>query len=159
MSIKMPNVIADDDMDFVRFGRASLIPGILKSIEFLQAMVFDLQVQIAAAEGNARAVVDLYASDATEVPDEAAPLPLNPPKPAVKKAATKKTRGKGSGVAAYWARMTDEEKSAEMRRRGLAGKKKNPNHPGNPKHPGHSKWLRNVAKGREKAKAARAAAA
>jgi hypothetical protein len=65
-------------------------------------------------------------------------------------------KGKGSHQAAYWARMTPEERSAEMRRRGMVrGKSKaktnkltgadlNRLHPRDVRSPRHESWLKKM---------------
>lgn len=118
---------------------ASVIPGILKSIELLQEMLFDLQARIAASETqnapkeNARAFLARWARGAeTRTPA--------------------KVSVQVSAQQAYWAKMTSAERSAEMRRRGMVSKKRvkkpsiNANHPGKPSHPDHQAWLDKIAR-------------
>ena len=62
-------------------------------------------------------------------------------------------RAKSTGMSAYWAKMTPEERSAEMQRRADMRKGVTPAvklrpglHPRDPEHPGHEKWLAGVRK-------------
>lgn len=149
-----PNV--DPDLQrYAQFGRASLIPGIQKSIEFLQEMLDDIRTRLTAAEA-------VHATNGT-VRQYRKKLG----RPRKQALAEGRVEAKGG-----WP-DTPEERSAEMRRRQakwskkakkkLLAAQKTPNHPRNPEHPNHKAWLAAIArtktaKKRERARAEVAAA-
>jgi len=113
-------------------GMSALIPGLVSAREAIDAEIRRYQGIIALARENEEG---------------------GEPEPEAK-------TGRGSHQAAYWARMTPEERSAEMRRRGMVNKKKKlaqageltkrgvpaKMHPRDPRHPGHDAWIVKIRK-------------
>jgi hypothetical protein len=131
---------------YAQFGRASLIPGIQKSIEFLQEMLNELRTRLVAAESQVQ-------SDGTV--REYRRKVGRPRKYTTKARRAAGARGGKSG----WSTDPEERKlqMAERRskwskdaqkkmREGTQGTK---NHPRNPEHPGHKAWLAKIARAKK----------
>lgn len=126
---------------YEQMGRAALVPGMQHMIELMQAQLDEFR----------RALGQLQE-----------PVRRGPGRPKVDHV-DPEVRSRGS--ASYWAKMTPEERSAEMRRRqqvaaGLKpGRKMPPKaeakplkmHPRDPRHPGHGAWLKTMRKAQKKA--------
>jgi len=50
-----------------------------------------------------------------------------------------------------WAKLSAEERSAEMKRRLALGRANRPTHPRDPRHPGHDAWIAKLRKSQKKA--------
>lgn len=88
---------------YTEMGMAALLPGMQHLIDRMQAELDDMRLQLAALQGG------------TAKPARRAKsaLPAQPPKSAG-----------SAGMASYWARMTVEERSVEMKRRLALGMKR-----------------------------------
>ena len=135
--MKQP-ILNDRDLKCLQMGRAMMLAGMRLAVDVLREQIDDLLLTVPPENGN---VIIKPSMQRTLAKIGAAP-------PEVK-------RNRGSGVKGYWARMTTEERSAEMARRyqvahGKKPAKKRtliqPNHPRNPNHPEHAEWKARVGK-------------
>lgn len=111
---------------YEEMGIASLLPGMIRMHEMMGEAIQEVQEQLARVQGR------LAAGDE---PDEEVPAV--------------RMKRKKSAQALYWARMTVDERSAEMKRRGMVGRKKaagKPTHPRDPRHPDHEAWTKKLSK-------------
>jgi hypothetical protein len=135
--MKNTPAVDSDAAEFERFGRAALIPGIRKSIEYLQAMLDEVRGALVPPPPTARQVID-------------------------------QAKRKEDGRGRYWAGMTAEERSDEMKRRmrsknlakaatkAAKATAKSRNHPRYSEHPNHEAWLQKIVAARAKTRARRA---
>jgi hypothetical protein len=108
---------------YAQFGRASLIPGIQKAIDFLQETLDDIRFQLAAADGRSVTAVTRKAR---------------------KVKAEVRTRESG------WSADPEARKKEFARRKRKwkprVSQPKPAFHPRNPDHPGHQAWLDKIAR-------------
>lgn len=137
-------VLSDADLQALQMGRAAQIPGFQKAIDDLTAGLENLkaemyEIQNLLAERRRQASIPvIHESHRLEGP--------------------KKPRKKRSGIKAYWAGMTAEERSAEMQRRMDVhrggkegkGKAKAKLHPRDKEHPGHEAWVAKLRRNQRK---------
>jgi len=126
----------DDIERYAQYGRASLIPGIQKSIQFLQEMLDDLRMQLAAAEGEQ----------------------ISGRKVKVKR---KVMDGRGGWSADPEERKAEMARRLEARKPIKKKRVLSLNHPNHPDHPKHAAWVKKTVKariaGKRAAKLAKAA--
>lgn len=139
-----------DDSTYAAMGMAAMIPGMQRMIELMQAELDKMRAQLAAAQGGtakSRAKQPPRGTDEYRAYDREVHRKL---RAARKATADLNAKGKPIGDA-YWAAMTAEERSAEMRRRQALRKSKRKLHPSNLAHPDHAAWAANLSKARKAA--------
>lgn len=130
---KLPD-ISDMDAECLRLGRGVLLTGLRHAVKVLQAQIAGVESQMYVPppqiDGRIRPAMQrtLDLAGARLATDERAflPSPLLPRQPKKKrgrppKELSAKRSKSGKGIKAYWARMTPEERSAEMKRRRAKG--------------------------------------
>jgi hypothetical protein len=142
--------LTDRDLQFLQIGRGATIPGLQRAIDILQEQLDLMKTEMYSIQGVLVERTRAH-SDGMIVTDDVVPVTrqLEAPKPKrgrPKKAAVVTVRK--AAMKGYWASMTPEERSAEMKRRAsVTAKKKNAKlHPRDEKHPDHAIWLGNLRK-------------
>lgn len=129
----------NDANQYAAMGMAALLPGLQYAVEMMQKNLDEFREQLAALQSGAK-------------PTKAKRVVSEEGRAAIAEGQRRRWEQKqkgerGSKVKAYWARMTPEERAAEMRRRDMIrAKKATPkkaarNHAQNPNHPKHAEWL------------------
>jgi hypothetical protein len=96
-------------MNYEQMGMAALIPGMQYLIDKMQAQLDELREQLAAVQNGGAPTVTLARRG-------------RPPKEVATAEEAAKFKRKSKAVSGYWAKMTDEERSVEMKRRRALGK-------------------------------------
>ena len=132
-----------EDLRIEQMGCAGMIPGLQRSIDAAQAEMARLRARMQRAQG------ELQAAQA-ELENGVRPRAPKALPPAINGTGTGRAARKSIGVSNYWASMSKEERSAEMKRRlavsagKIAGKTTVKMaaklHPRDPRHPEHEKW-------------------
>ena len=108
MALRTGTPLSTSETDrYAEFGRAAIIPGIVKAIEALNELLNTIRIEIAASQGRASGLPVVKHQTAKRAKKLAKELVGT-----VEKLA-KQPVGRGS----YWASMTAEERRVEMARR------------------------------------------
>lgn len=155
-----PPDISDMDAECLRLGRGVLLTGLRHAVKILQTQIAQVEAgmyvpppQIGNGARGIRPAMQrtLDLAGARLATDERTSLlgPLLPRQPNKKRGSTKRIKD-GSGIKAFWAKMTPAERSAEMKRRMVKSGRtvKQPNHPRNKDHPKHKQWLAKITEAR-----------
>lgn len=135
-----------DPLDRYRaFGIAATLPGLQYAAEVIQGALDELRAQLAAMQNG-----DAPKKQRRISPDGIAAIQAAQKRRWAKASGDDKRKG-GAGVKAFWANMTPEQRSAEMRRR--MGKREVTEvklHPRDAAHPDHDDWLAKTKKAARK---------
>ena len=108
-------------------GIAAMIPGFQAAVDILQSQLDEMREKLGALQNG----------NAPKKPGR--PRKEQPP------VETGELNARGKPLkSGYWATLTPEERSAEMRRRREVQKANKPTHPRDPRHPDHEAWLKKL---------------
>jgi hypothetical protein len=129
--------LTENDLQCLKMGRAVMLTGLRLATDILAE-------QIAIVEGQLHAAANGHDDGKIKMSMQRTMAKIGHPLPELPAPVVKRKRA----ASGYWAKMTPEERKAEMSRRyQMRGKKKSrkrlvqPNHPRNADHPKHAEWL------------------
>jgi hypothetical protein len=147
-----PPDISDIDRECLRLGRGVLLTGLQHALQIIQTQIQMLETEafVPASETAIRPAMarTLALIGASEPPKRGRP-------PKVPATLSRVRSRSGKGIKAYWAAMTPEERSTEVKRRKQLANPRGkpvaqPNHPRNKDHPKHKEWLATMKKAMRK---------
>lgn len=146
---KTKEELNENDLECLRMGRAMMLAGMRNAVRVLHEQIDQVERQLYVPPPSNGVIKPSMQRTLAKIG-----IAL----PAEAEAAPVRRRGRGRGrrrkaAAGYWARLTPEQRSIEMRRRRAVSKAKHPkaSHPRYPGHPGHEEWLNNMRKATRKA--------